>query len=372
MKTKFITNFSFSLVLLSFATQSHSAINAPEGYFQPVSIGAMTSKTCDSPPPPFTGDLIFPSKYEGSDKARSTLNHESTKRYTELTADINKLETTVIRMADDYLSGRSDITQRNCLLSWLRTWAEQDALLSTNTNQTGVAVRKWTLAALSSAYLKVKAASDTPDTEPVQTIEKWLAALAEQVIRDYNDKSFEKMNNHDYWAGWSVMVTSAALNRQDLFDWANSRLQLGLAQVDEDGFLPNELKRKTRALSYHNFSLQPLVMLAVFSEANDAPLTIQQRAALNRLMSQVVVGIKNPSVFQQKATSEQDLKGLDTNYTLAWMEPYASYFGQEALFTPYFETLRPMKSTRLGGNLTRIFKDDRQASAMPPKITEIK
>jgi len=63
---------------------------------------------------------------------------------------------------------------------------------------------------------------------------------------------------------------------------------------------------------------------------------------------------------------------LRTSYNLTWMEPYTSYFGHKDFLSPYLETLRPMKSTRMGGNLTRIFKDHEPALAEPPIITEIK
>ena len=37
-------------------------------------------------------------------------------------------------------------------------------------------------------------------------------------------------------------------------------------QINADGELPNELKRRSRALSYHNFALQPLVLLVFAGE----------------------------------------------------------------------------------------------------------
>lgn len=196
-----------------------------------------------------------------------------------------------------------------------------------------------------------------------------VSKVAEQVVVDWSDRPESKRNNHDYWAAWSVMITSIVLNRQDLFDWANTGLRQGLAQVDNDGFLPNELKRSTRALSYHNYSIQPLVMLAVFAETNQVELTEAERLALVRLATITIEGLSSPIFFEQKTGAKQIQDGLATNYSLAWLEPYAQYFEESALFLPYLNTLRPMKTTRLGGDLTRIFNIKQSSLAAPPEIT---
>lgn len=47
---------------------------------------------CEAMPTPYTGSLQFRSKYEGSDKARATLNVQSEKAFRDSTADITKLE----------------------------------------------------------------------------------------------------------------------------------------------------------------------------------------------------------------------------------------------------------------------------------------
>ena len=42
--------------------------------------------------------------------------------------------------------------------------------------------------------------------------------MADQVVSDWDSLPLEKTNNHSYWAAWSVMATSIATNRRDLFD----------------------------------------------------------------------------------------------------------------------------------------------------------
>ena len=331
---------------------------APVGYYLPPAEAKKHSMVCAPPPTPHAGAMQFPSKYEGSDKARDQVNKDAAQRYKEMTADIVLLEKNSVKMAENYLSGKLGIASRNCLLEWLESWADNNTLLSIDSNHTGMAVRKWALASIASAYLLVKVSAGAPPIVETkrEAIEDWLALLADQVVRDWSNRPERKRNNHDYWSAWAVMVASVVLDNEELFEWAYEGLQKGLAQIDSNGFLPNELKRNTKALGYHNYALQPLVMLAVFAETNNSTLTASERSALTRLVKVTVQGLQNPDLFQQKTGSKQDMSGLYTSYALAWMEPYASYFGHELLFTSYFETLRPMKSTRMGGNLTRLFK----------------
>ncbi len=354
---------------------STTMLKAPLGYYLPVKDGKGHDENsryiCEEPPTPYTSSLLFTSKYEGSDSARDQLSADAERRYREATSDISRLEKGSIKLAEGYLQGKPGIASRLCLISWLESWGQAGALLSEEHNHTGMSVRKWALATTASAYFLVKAPENAPeiDVEKRKVIEEWLAQLAQKVVIDWSNRPESKRNNHDYWAAWSVMITSIVLNRQDLFNWANNGLREGLAQIDQEGFLPNELRRSTRALGYHNYSIQPLVMLTAFSEANHTELTPTEQQALTRLVTVTVKSLSDPAPFEQKTGATQVTDGLVTNYALAWMEAYVQYFNESALFSPYFETLRPMKTTRLGGNLTRIFNTNLPVSAAPPKIT---
>jgi hypothetical protein len=59
------------------------------------------------------------------------------------------------------------------------------------------------------------------------------------------------------------MAASVALNRQDLFNWSVKEYRIAAGQIEADGTLPNERQRRERAAAYHNYALQPLVMIAI-------------------------------------------------------------------------------------------------------------
>lgn len=117
------------LALALFGGAAHAALVPPQGYYE----GIEKLKTgdgnfrCEAAPKPYTGALQFRSKYEGSDKARATLNAASEKAFRKSTEDITTLEKGVSKMVGQYMrDGRP--AQLDCTLAWLGTWARADAL----------------------------------------------------------------------------------------------------------------------------------------------------------------------------------------------------------------------------------------------------
>ena len=180
----------------------------PAGYYAAVQVRDKSPRACPQVPQPHTGKLVFRSKYEGSGKARATLNRESEKAFREKTAAITELERGVAKQVTYYMrEGQPE--QLECALQWLETWAKADALLSDQYNHTGKSMRKWALGSMAAAYLRLKFSSSqplAPYPEQRATIEAWFVALAEQSVRDWSDLPLRKINNHSYWAAWAVMA----------------------------------------------------------------------------------------------------------------------------------------------------------------------
>ena len=75
----------------------------PAGYYAPVQVRDKAPRACPQVPQPYTGKLLFRSKYEGSGKARATLNRESEKAFRDKTAPITELERGVTRQVTYYM-----------------------------------------------------------------------------------------------------------------------------------------------------------------------------------------------------------------------------------------------------------------------------
>jgi poly(beta-D-mannuronate) lyase len=330
----------------------------PQGYYAPVPVTDKKAQACPATPQPYTDKLVFRSKYEGSGKARATLNLDSEKAFRSKTAAITELERGVNRQIMQYMRD-GQTAQLDCALQWLGEWAKADALLSDEYNHTGKSVRKWALGSLSSAYLRLKFSASQPLAaypQQSQVIEAWFARMAENTVQDWSDLPLKKINNHSYWSAWSVMATAIATNRRDLFDWAVAQFRVGANQIDADGYLPNELKRSQRALAYHNYSLPPLAMIAAFAQPNGVDLRTENHGALQRLAERVLSGVDDPSEFARKTGEKQDLEDLKKPNKYAWLAPYCTLYACSADAQALKQTMGPFKTFRLGGNVSQIFE----------------
>ncbi len=331
----------------------------PPGYFS--AVGEKGSKkdadSCPTAPTPYTGSLQFTSKYKGSDSARSTLNVDAEKEFRSQIKDITDMERGATKLITQYMrsGNKGDL---DCAMSWLDSWAKAGALESSDYNHTGKSMRKWALGSLSSSYMRLKFSSSRPLAaygEQSKEIENWFSTLGSQVVRDWSDLPLKKINNHSYWAAWSVMSTAVVTNRRDLFDWSVQEFKVAANQVDNDGYLPNELKRRQRALSYHNYSLPPLTMIAAFAQVNGVDLRQENNGALQRLANRVMQGVDDQNAFDEKTGNDQDMGDLKENSKFAWLEPYCALYSCAPKTQDWKKKMEPFNSFRLGGEVTKVF-----------------
>lgn len=329
----------------------------PQGFTLAVIQSEKEVKACPSNASPFTAALDFPSRYEGSDKARDDVNPRAERKYRELIAPISSLERGLSQQVDDYMRAGNE-ESLECAKNLLRSWSSANALMGQAVTHTGKSMRKWALASISAAYVRLKFSASNPlasDPQLVAAVDKWLETVARRVVEEWRDQPLGKMNNHEYWAAWGVMAASVATDKRDLFEWSIQQFQIAGTQVDAEGFLPNELARDTRALQYHNYALTPLTMIAAFAKANGREPEKAQREAMDRLSERVLAGMDRPDVFERKTGDKQITADLSEKSKLAWLEPYCWTFGCDAAMNQRLESSRPLKSYRLGGNLTDIF-----------------
>lgn len=288
---------------------------------------------CVPLPAPFTAPLTLRSKYEGSDSARATLNPEAEQAFRAASKPVVGFERGISEMVWRYKQS-GDRQTLICILNGYATWAKADALLSGETSHTGRAMRKWALATLASSWLELKF---TPGTSLAgqQSTERWLGQLADRVVQEWDGLPLKSTNNHSYWAAWAVMASAVALNRQDLFDWSLKEYRIAAGQIAADGTLANEQRRRERALVYHNYALQPLVMIASFAGANKVDVIQENNGALARLAGYVL---------------------QHNEAHLEWLEPWCAMHPCSPATLSRLDASRPLKDRRLGGNLTLLYQ----------------
>jgi len=313
--------------------------------------------SCPEPPTPVR-DVIVEPFYERGDTTHSAVNAQAYAARTRAVEPLSALASGIARLGDRYLQtpSRSPVVAA-CIAAWLEQWASADAMLGQVTMQ-GQYERKWTLATLALNYALLSDAPEIPDAQRAK-IEAWLRELAWATLPEYTRKPFAEQNNHLYWAALAVMATAAVTGDRPLFDWAIAATRAGLRQIGSDGALERELARKSKALHYHRFSAEPLVLVVAIAQANGIELAATNSGGLARLVAFTLAGFEDPEPVARRVGAKQEFVGSDrvTPSMYAWAEIYLAGNPDEALAAT-LEKLRGtggLSQTWLGGNLTLRF-----------------
>lgn len=344
-----ITGVNYAL-----ATLNSTVIHSP----YPIVIkekAELIKNQCDVPPSP-PRELRYNSIYIDRDEGLSIVDPDAQTKYKKKIKNIELYEKN-IQAEVNRLIAKQSLKSAYCAVEWLETWAKNDGMLTRDTNFQGEAVRKWFLATIASHYYILDQYVNIPDATKI-IIEEWINKLAQIVIQDYSihPKRNSRHNNHIYWAAWSVMIASAVLNNEEYFKWALKHARKGVREIQRNGVLPRELTRKRKAFTYHVFAAAPLIMIAETAKKNDINLYNQNNGSLHRLVSLIITELNyKQSALTALTGQKQDITNTITPYSLAWLEVYHSRFPSSRT-KKWINKLAPMKSRRLGGNLSILFE----------------
>lgn len=316
-----------------------------------IKVGSKRPGPCPTAPTPFTDALDFPSKYEGSGKSRDTLNPLAEARYKAATHDIQSFEGGLSELSDRYVAGQAEAAR--CALDWMDTWASAESLLG-DANMTGRAVRKWALAAVAFNFLKIQ---DAPglDAAHLDHVRGWIARLAHIVIDEHEATPADKINNHYYWAAAAVGAAAIATQQRELLDWAVEGYRTSVKDIDREGVLPREMARRSRALSYHAYALQPLVMLAEIGRVNGVDLYAEGDCALCRLVTRVADGMRDPTFFEERTGVPQVMEDKPDGRSMVWVPILQQACPGDPRLRAMARQYQPFSGRRLGGNLTDVY-----------------
>jgi poly(beta-D-mannuronate) lyase len=311
---------------------------------------------CAEPPAPLR-DVTVETFYRRDDPSFSIVDPEALAARNRAAAPLAALAGGIARMGDRYLGA----SPRNpavaaCMAGWLDRWAGEGAMLGRVTMQ-GTYERKWTLATLSLNYALLADAPEI-DVDTRARIEGWLRDLAWATVPEYARKPFAEQNNHLSWAALAVLAAAIATDDAALFDWGIAATRGALSAVAADGSLPRELARRSKALHYHRFALEPLVLADALAAANGIELSEQSGDALARLAAFTRDGLEDPEPIAKRAGVAQEGVGseLVSPSAYAWAEIYLARHEDEKLAAAVDRVRgRALASTWLGGNLTLRF-----------------
>jgi poly(beta-D-mannuronate) lyase len=137
----------------------------------------------------------------------------------------------------------------------------------------GVYIQNWLLSGVGIAYLKLRP-SGLATLQQDAEIRRWFRLLSLRV-REYFDDETARLgpgneNNHLYWAGLAVVAEGIVDNNPQATQWGADAFSNGIAAIEPDGSLPQEMVRAGRALHYHLYALGPHILIAELLAANGA------------------------------------------------------------------------------------------------------
>lgn len=349
----------FSLIILTAFTLAGTALLAdgkalqgPYPNYTNIEFVFDKQKKCPKPPPPIH-DMQYKSVYTKRTNGLSIVDKKAQKKYKKETKTLRDFGNKIATWIENSFEDKSDL---QCVVQWLTEWADKNALLGGKVSDQGQAVRKWSLASLSSTYSQVRHSKIISNEDRLK-IDQWLQNVSDQVVKDYSQgpERMSRRNNHIYWSAWAVMITSTLSNDMMHYAWAKNKFAQGINDITEDGTLPLEMERQGKAFNYHVFALSPLIMMAETLEINgDRGYT----PALHRLVDRVLEGLENKQAyFKEKTGVKQNLTGTVTKSHLAWIEVYHARFPNN-ITRKWIKKMRPFHQRRIGGNTTRLFARD--------------
>jgi poly(beta-D-mannuronate) lyase len=195
-------------------------------------------------------------------------------------------------------------------VAYLRHWAEGGHMLTEpkgspqEKNQSRYEM-KWSLQGIATAYALVIKPYVSDEDRAV--IEPWLKAAAKKVAAYNIERPGDgKLNNHYYWGGASVMAVAVATGDEELMGKAEKTYKAGIDEIQDDGTLPREMKRKQQSLHYHNYALTPLVFMAELSKIAGKNWYAYRPDRLNLLQNFTLRALDDSSFAEKAFGVKQD------------------------------------------------------------------
>jgi poly(beta-D-mannuronate) lyase len=276
---------------------------------------AQAQPTCAPAPAPVR-DLDIPRFYANADGSVVDPNLE--KLHARDVEPLVAFLREIVDAADAGARGK-DVARARCAVAWLQTWAEGDAWLGDMVTRQAEYQRKWDLAGIALAYVKLKRYASTAQRA---AIEPWLQRWAAKA-QAFFDSTERKRNNHWYWLGLGLMATAIATETPEQLTAAEAIYRDALRDIRADGVLPMELERQERGLYYHIFAMVPLVVMAELAARRGADWYGMDDGALHRLVKLCATGLAAPADFEVIAGKPQE---QPVNVRAGWLSLYTMRF----------------------------------------------
>lgn len=269
-----------------------------------------------------------------------------------------QFEDSVTTLAGSYVAS-GDPYYAECLVRFLDTWAEADALMefyySAAEPQAWYSTESMIFAA-ALAYSIVRDQVEGMEAE-TEAVDGWLQRLAHK-HSGIEGEMPSCCNNHFYRRALYASMIGVLAEDDALFRFGVSAIYSALHDLTEEGALPLEMRRGRRATHYQNYALLYLIpiMQIVERQGYDVfDLTVEGRS-IHDAVDFAMRAMNDPDALGDMAPTDQ-YKGfmLDDQY-FAWMEIYQAHFNEPRI-AEFLRTQRPVYNRSAGGYATLYFMD---------------
>lgn len=286
-----------------------------------------------------------------SDSKSSIIDPEKWRAYAASSGPYKDLGNRIVAAVDTYRTTGSSAAAE-CALEHMEAAAKDGVFTGKMSSNQAYYVQGWTIGAIAIAYLKIRD-SGLVSAEQKKEILRWMEQVVSQSQQyfDAHQKAAkgDAQNNHLYWAGVEVAAAGIAANDQKFFNWGMDTYHAGIAQIQPDGSLPQEMRRGQRALHYHLYALAPLVYLAEFGEVNGLRLYAEHDFAIRKLADLCTRGLEDNSFFVKATGIAQDTpNGPPAAEQISWAKVYLARF-QDPDLSKLLSQAKSLSYMYLGG-----------------------
>jgi poly(beta-D-mannuronate) lyase len=355
----------FTLAISLLASQSAMSFSAPAAQLKSPFVAARfplknNGKTsCKNAVPKAVVELELLSIYDQEDGSRSKIDPLRKKAYDAAIASTRVFSSDITKYSSNYVqSDGNRLEAAACVLAYLDTWAKADALSVMKTRQSALSATR-ILAGSALAYIQVREAVGILKFDTTH-IESWFDRRAAAIIPVYTESKDLPSNkqNHRYWGGLAVASIGVAIGKSEYLNFGVDSYEVGVSQIQADGSLPFELKRKKRARDYHLHATAPLVMIAELASANGIDLYASHDGALHRLIDFGLRAMNDPAEIEELTSVRMEAFPKDGKFLrgdrLAWTDAYFARFPEKRA-SYMLNVARPMYSSNIGGRITVLY-----------------
>jgi len=335
----------FVVVLLNFL--NHKTYNSPYPQYQP-EVVHFNQKICVKPPQrPGQFNFTVSTEGVGEEPQSESESHRRTRQ--------NRFERQISTWVETNVP--------SCAYFWYEDWASRDAITRMRVTSEGRQVLTAFLSVASSHFIRLKDIKGFKSKN--KNIEKWLKKMATPIKSNYDrNRDLATYASH-YWTLWARMATAVATSEKGLYNHSEKQYKIFTSEISEDGKLFEETYKFKDDYNYSSsptgyvFSVAPLIMVAETLTVNGTDGYALSNGKIHKLVKRILDELDSNQITIQETTDDAPYyMGELTKQDFAWLEVYHKRF-PSAQTEKWVKQLRPLSSRFLGGNLTKLYAEEK-------------